>query len=178
MGARLSAAWFASSRVGTRTRARGRLGAARRVRSIVGSPKASVLPEPVGALPQISRPSSAGPMVSVWMGNGVVMPDALRAPATSWERPSSMNPPVFASEASTEGEEGACLRATGGATTGSIGAAWRGARAGGRREGRGRAVAGVAAAALVDAGALRAARGRSGFLGARVNSGLLLRVWV
>ena len=43
-----------------------------------GCPKASVLPEPVGALPQMSRPASAGGMVAVWMVRGSVMPGRAR----------------------------------------------------------------------------------------------------
>ena len=49
--------WEASSRVGTRTRALGRRGAAFSTRASMGRPKAMVLPEPVGALPQTSRPA-------------------------------------------------------------------------------------------------------------------------
>ena len=61
-GARASCTCWASSRVGTRTRPRG----ARRpcltsapTRASSGRPKASVLPEPVAALPSTSRPARA-----------------------------------------------------------------------------------------------------------------------
>ena len=54
----------ASSRVGTRTSARGRRGRDCTVLTTSGMPKASVLPDPVGALPQMSRPASAGGIVS------------------------------------------------------------------------------------------------------------------
>ncbi len=36
--------------------------------------KARVLPEPVGARPETSRPASASGSVAAWIGNGVVMP--------------------------------------------------------------------------------------------------------
>src|SRR4051794_34184258 len=38
----------------------------------MGSPKASVLPEPVGALPQTSSPARAGGMAAAWTGKGSV----------------------------------------------------------------------------------------------------------
>ena len=44
-----------------------------------GIPKASVLPEPVGARPQTSRPARASVMVAAWMAKGWVMPRASRA---------------------------------------------------------------------------------------------------
>ena len=50
----------ASSRVGTRTSARGRRGRDGYGVDASGIPKASVLPEPVGALPQMSRPGQGG----------------------------------------------------------------------------------------------------------------------
>ena len=39
-----------------------------------GRPKASVLPEPVLALPQTSRPAMASGMVMAWTGKGALMP--------------------------------------------------------------------------------------------------------
>ena len=39
-------------------------------------PKASVLPEPVLALPQMSWPARASVMVRAWMANGSSMPSA------------------------------------------------------------------------------------------------------
>jgi hypothetical protein len=78
--------WFASSRVGVRTSARGAFGSARPMRSSSGRPKARVLPDPVFALPHRSRPARASGIVSAWMGNGSVMPSrasaATRSPAT------------------------------------------------------------------------------------------------
>jgi hypothetical protein len=54
----------ASSRVGTRMSALGRRGRDCFMLATIGMPKASVLPEPVGALPQMSRPASAAGMVA------------------------------------------------------------------------------------------------------------------
>ena len=79
-GSSTSVTWRASSRVGTSTSARGarRLGLRRRGRG-AGRPKASVLPEPVLALPQTSRPARASGIVRAWMGKAVSMPPAPRA---------------------------------------------------------------------------------------------------
>ena len=41
-------------------------------------PKARVLPEPVGARPQTSRPARASAMVAAWIANGSVIPWAAR----------------------------------------------------------------------------------------------------
>ena len=66
----------ASSRVGTSTSAVGRFGAlCVTLRPAMTSPKARVLPEPVGARPQMSRPARPSGSVAAWIGNGVV--DAL-----------------------------------------------------------------------------------------------------
>ena len=54
----------ASSRVGTRTSALGQRGRDWVDLTTSGIPKASVLPDPVGALPQMSLPARAGGMVS------------------------------------------------------------------------------------------------------------------
>ncbi len=56
----------------------------------IGMPKASVLPEPVGALPQMSRPANAAGMVAVWMGSGLVMPNFCRRALISAETPRSV----------------------------------------------------------------------------------------
>ncbi len=88
-GSRTSATWIASSRVGTITRARGRFGEPCSSRSISGSPKASVLPEPVLALPHTSRPAMASGMVSSWMGKGCSMPSAARTSTRSSGTPRS-----------------------------------------------------------------------------------------
>ena len=57
----------------------------------IGRPKASVLPDPVWALPHTSRPASASSMVACWMGNGSLMPWAARASTNSATRPRSAN---------------------------------------------------------------------------------------
>src|ERR1019366_10016651 len=56
----------------------------------MGMPKASVLPEPVGALPQMSRPASAAGMVAVWIGSGLVMPNFCSRALMSAETPRSV----------------------------------------------------------------------------------------
>ena len=70
------AIWLASSRVGVSTSTRGR--AARGVRPAlarrcrIGSAKAAVLPVPVWAMPQRSRPARTEGMACAWIGVGVV----------------------------------------------------------------------------------------------------------
>ncbi len=59
------------------------------VRWMSGRPKASVLPEPVLALPQTSRPARASGMVSSWMGKGVLIPAVSSAATSSSQRPRS-----------------------------------------------------------------------------------------
>ena len=59
-----------------------------RSRASSGRPKARVLPEPVLALPQMSRPARASGMVSAWIGKGSVMPSRARAATRSAGRPS------------------------------------------------------------------------------------------
>ena len=54
--------------------ARGRFGLALPIRATSGMPKARVLPEPVGARPQTSRPARRSGMVAAWTSNGAVMP--------------------------------------------------------------------------------------------------------
>src|SRR4051794_14702892 len=70
--------WLASSRVGTRTSARGRLGCRLLVeaasRATSGMLKARVLPEPVRPRPSTSRPARVSGSVATWIGNGAVMP--------------------------------------------------------------------------------------------------------
>ena len=77
-GVSASVTCWASSRVGTRTRASGACGSARRpaVRASSARPKARVLPEPVRPRPRTSRPASEFGRVAPWMGKGSV--DALR----------------------------------------------------------------------------------------------------
>ena len=87
-GRSASATCIASSRVGTRMRARGwcgRAGSPSASRASTGRPKASVLPEPVWPRPSTSRPASASGMVAVWIANGVVMPSR-RSARTSGAR--------------------------------------------------------------------------------------------
>ena len=64
-GANTLAICSASSRVGDSTREVGNSGSARMVRMIRGRPKASVLPEPVGARQQTSLPIIASGMDSL-----------------------------------------------------------------------------------------------------------------
>ena len=80
----------ASSRVGTRTSAGARR-CRRRVRSTIGSPNASVFPEPVGALARTSRPARASGRTRVWMGNGSTMPRSASTCSTAALTPSARN---------------------------------------------------------------------------------------
>ena len=61
------------------------------MRASSGRPKASVLPEPVAALPSTSRPASASGRAEVWMANGRWMPRRSRAVTSCWGRPSWWN---------------------------------------------------------------------------------------
>ena len=79
----------ASSRVGTSTRPVGRLGAARPTRRTSGMPKAMVLPDPVGARPQRSRPAQPSARVRVWMAKGARIPRAFRVETSSGGTPRS-----------------------------------------------------------------------------------------
>ena len=98
-GASTSATCIASSRVGTSTRARAQPeGAFEPDRVvIIGSPKPSVLPDPVCPRPSTSRPASASGMVAAWIGNGWVMPPACRAETRALGTPSSAKPPEVGS---------------------------------------------------------------------------------
>ncbi len=88
-----SATCTASSRVGTSTRPSGRDGSATSVmRASIGTPNASVLPEPVFARPQTSLPVIATGTASVWMLNGVAKPQAARPASMRSGTPSSANP--------------------------------------------------------------------------------------
>ena len=79
--------------VGTSTRPRGRRASrpppAAAVRISIGSPKASVWPDPVSARPRTSRPASPSGRVWAWMGRGVVMPRAVSAAVKAEGTPSS-----------------------------------------------------------------------------------------
>ena len=94
-GASTSATCSASSRVGTSTTPRGWVDdrAPAVSRTIIGSPKARVLPEPVRARPRTSRPLSASGIVSAWIGKGVVMPAAPRFSTSVAGRPRAAKPP-------------------------------------------------------------------------------------
>src|SRR5207237_2693665 len=78
----------ASSRVGTSTSDDGAPPPAG-VRSTTGTPKASVLPEPVGDLASTSVPASASGKTRVWILKGARKPAASRASATSTLTPSA-----------------------------------------------------------------------------------------
>src|SRR3954451_12425697 len=82
---------WASSRVGTRTRPRGRRACARPPfrRDSSARPKARVLPEPVWPRPSRSRPARVSGRVAAWMGNGAVKPPAVSARSTGSGRPRS-----------------------------------------------------------------------------------------
>ena len=75
-GVSTSATCWASSRVGTSTRPRGAWPTAPpgppdpASRVSMGSPNASVLPEPVCARPSTSRPSIASGSARAWIANG------------------------------------------------------------------------------------------------------------
>src|SRR5690606_10068172 len=56
-----------------------------------GTPKARVLPEPVGARPSTSRPASPSAIVAAWMANGVVIPRAASASQMKAGTPSCAN---------------------------------------------------------------------------------------
>src|SRR5512140_391321 len=81
--------WAASSRVGARMRPPGRRRRARGTRSTIGIPKASVLPEPVGARPEMSRPARASRIAAAWIGQGAVLPRLTSASMRSAETPRS-----------------------------------------------------------------------------------------
>src|SRR3712207_2393061 len=59
------------------------------MRSSIGTPKASVLPEPVGELATTSRPSSTSAVTRDWMANGAVIPRSESARTTARETPRS-----------------------------------------------------------------------------------------
>ena len=80
---------LASSRVGTSTRAVGWPGLACSTVCSIGRPNASVLPEPVRALPHTSRPARESTIVASWMAKGSSMPWAARASTNSARRPRS-----------------------------------------------------------------------------------------
>ena len=59
------------------------------VRSTIGIPKASVLPDPVGDFASTSRPASTSAITSRWIANGCVIPCWEREPMTARETPRS-----------------------------------------------------------------------------------------
>ena len=83
-----STIWVASSRVGARIRAAGRRLLAA-IRSAIGTPKARVLPDPVGDLASTSRPASTSPMTERWIANGSVIPSLESAFTTALDTPRS-----------------------------------------------------------------------------------------
>ncbi len=62
------------------------------MRASIGTPNASVLPEPVRARPQTSRPCIATGMAAVWIMNGWAKPIAARPTSMRSGTPSSANP--------------------------------------------------------------------------------------
>src|SRR5688572_20901865 len=78
----------ASSRVGARISADGQA-PLESIRSASGTPKASVLPEPVGDLTSTSWPSRTSGTTIDWTANGVSMPRLESAEATASDTPSS-----------------------------------------------------------------------------------------
>ena len=79
----------ASSRVGTRTRARGRRRAPGTSRSTMGMAKARVLPEPVRLRARTSRPAMASGSTSAWIGKAYEMPRPASASDTGADTPNS-----------------------------------------------------------------------------------------
>ena len=96
-GSRFSKTCSASSRVGQSTTPRGFPGRVARGRSpelnraSMGSPKASVFPEPVGALASTSLPSTAEGITLAWMGNASLSPARFRDCASATGSPSDRN---------------------------------------------------------------------------------------
>src|SRR3954449_12491191 len=80
----------ASSGVGASTSAAG-AGSPAETSSTIGSAKASVFPEPVGALPRTSRPSSATGTTRDWIRNGSAMRREASDCSTSALTPSAPN---------------------------------------------------------------------------------------
>src|SRR5215204_2118663 len=78
-----------SSRVGVRTSA-WMASNSGSTYSIIGIPKAAVLPEPVCAWPITSRPSRSGGTPCSWIGDGVSYPTSSSACRTGAERPRSV----------------------------------------------------------------------------------------
>src|SRR5918997_1828494 len=85
-GGSSSTIWLGSSRVGASTRALG-LGSFASSRSIIGAPKASVLPDPVGDLTSTSRPASTSGITAVCTGNGLCRSLLDNASATAHDTP-------------------------------------------------------------------------------------------
>ena len=80
-------------------------------RATSGMPKARVLPEPVGARPQTSRPARASGSVAAWMGKGSVMPRPARRSTSSAGTPRSAKEGGTKSSAAVKGS-GATDRGT------------------------------------------------------------------
>ena len=112
-----SATWRASSRVGTSTRPRGcsawRVEFDRLSRVSIGSPNASVLPEPVWARPSTSRPASASATVRAWIGDGTVMPRVASMVTIDSGSPSSPNVVASTAPSSTTASKSMAGAATG-----------------------------------------------------------------
>src|SRR4051812_3632886 len=80
--------WMHSSRVGVRTRAWTSWTDGSTC-SIIGSPKAAVLPDPVWAWPIMSRPSMSGGIACSWIGLGDSYPTSRSAASVGSESPRS-----------------------------------------------------------------------------------------
>src|SRR5262245_50644460 len=80
----------ASSGVGASTSAAGRRESAA-MRSTIGTPKASVLPDPVGDWTRTSSSARTSAMQSLCTANGSVMPRSASAPSTGRDTPRSAN---------------------------------------------------------------------------------------
>lgn len=90
--------WNASSRVGARTQAKSPFGSSHSFCKM-GSAKAAVFPEPVDAIPMISRPSRAWGRASDWMSVGFLKPIRSRASNRGSIRPNDLK--VVGSSANT-----------------------------------------------------------------------------
>ena len=92
-GCSVAAIWLASSRVGARTSPDGRDGRRGCPASLltIGIEKASVLPLPVLPRPRTSWPASVSGSVSIWMGNGWVIPRAASTSMSGSPTPRSAN---------------------------------------------------------------------------------------
>src|SRR5579863_10070594 len=71
----------------------------------IGRPKPSVLPDPVLALPQTSRPASASLIVRAWIGKAVDIPCAESTATNSGSTPNSAKVLLVAYESCADGTD-------------------------------------------------------------------------